>query len=229
MLAHGGGAPERAPDHGAQIFIALCAEQGFVGAFNEEILDRTLSRFTSPHSKVLLVGTRGQIVASERHLAFAWSSPAASHADDVPALANRVTDALYQRLEPRTAAQVSVIHVVPSIAAHGEMVEHRLIPFDCSRFQIVRHSQPPLLTLPAERLLAGVVEAYVYVELCEALMLSFAAESEARVRAMMAARANVKDTLDELTQRYRQVRQDEITADIAELAASADTAVWAAA
>jgi F-type H+-transporting ATPase subunit gamma len=46
------------------------------------------------------------------------------------------------------------------------------------------------------------------VELCEALMLSFAAENEARVR------ANVKDTLDELTQRYRQVRQDEIAADI---------------
>ncbi|MGY6123575.1 F0F1 ATP synthase subunit gamma (plasmid) [Paraburkholderia strydomiana] len=225
VLAHGGGAPERAPDHGAQIFIALCAEQGFVGAFNEEILDRTLSRLTSPHSEVLLVGTRGQIVASERHLAFAWSSPAASHADDVPALANRITDALYQRLEPRTAAQVSVIHAVPGIATHGEIVEHRLIPFDFSRFQIVRHSQPPLLTLSAERLLGGLVEAYVYVELCEALMLSFAAENEARVRAMMAARANVKDTLDELTQRYRQVRQDEITADIVELAAGAGTAI----
>jgi F-type H+-transporting ATPase subunit gamma len=52
------------------------------------------------------------------------------------------------------------------------------------------------------------------VELCEALMLSFAAENEARVRAMTAARANVKDTLDELTQRYPQVRQDEIAADI---------------
>ena len=49
-------------------------------------------------------------------------------------------------------------------------------------------------------------------------MLSFAAENEARVRAMLAARANVKETLDELTQRYRRVRQDEITADIVELA-----------
>lgn len=225
VLAHGRGVPERAPDHGAQIFIALCAEQGFVGAFNEEILDHTLFRLASAHSEVLLVGTRGQIAANERHLTFAWSSPAASHADDVATLANRITDALYQRLEQQAATQVSVIHAVPGIAAHGEIVEHRLIPFDFSRFQAVRRSEPPLLTLPPGRLLAGLVEAYVYVELCEALMLSFAAENEARVRAMMAARANVRDTLDELTQRYRQARQDEITADIVESAASAETAV----
>jgi F-type H+-transporting ATPase subunit gamma len=82
-------------------------------------------------------------------------SPAASHADDVPALASLITDALYQRLEPQTAAEVSVIHAVPGIAAHGENVEHRLIPFDFSRFQMARHSQPPLLTLSVERLLAG--------------------------------------------------------------------------
>jgi F-type H+-transporting ATPase subunit gamma len=56
-------------------------------------------------------------------------------------------------------------------------------------------------------------------------MLSFAAENEARVRAMLAARANVKETLEGLTQSYRQVRQDEITADIVELAAGAATAI----
>jgi F-type H+-transporting ATPase subunit gamma len=55
-------------------------------------------------------------------------------------------------------------------------------------------------------------------------MLSFAAENEARMRAMLAARANVQDTLDELTQSYRRVRQDEITDDIVELAAGAGQA-----
>jgi F-type H+-transporting ATPase subunit gamma len=51
------------------------------------------------------------------------------------------------------------------------------------------------------------------------------AEIEARVRAMLAARANVKETLADLTQRSRQVRQDEITADIVELAAGAGAGV----
>jgi F-type H+-transporting ATPase subunit gamma len=225
VLAHGAGAPMHVPEHGTQIVIALCAEQGFVGSFNEQILERVQSRLASAACECLIVGTRGEIAANERRLTFAWRSPAASHADDVPALASRITDALYLRLDRRVITEVSVIHAVPGIAAHSEIVEHRLIPFDFSRFQIARHSQPPLLTLPAGRLLAGLVEAYVYVELCEALMLSFAAENEARVRAMLAARANVKETLQTLTQSYRQVRQDEITADIVELAASAGTAV----
>jgi hypothetical protein len=38
-------------------------------------------------------------------------------------------------------------------------------------------------------------------------------------------RANVKETLAELTHSYRQVRQDEITADIVELAAGAGASV----
>ncbi|RKE37935.1 F-type H+-transporting ATPase subunit gamma [Paraburkholderia sp. BL23I1N1] len=224
-LSHASGEPARVLEHGARIVIALCAEQGFVGSFNEQIIDHALSRLTSAQCELLLVGTRGEIVANERRLPFAWSSPAASHADDVPSLASRITDALYARLGDRGVTHVSVIHAVPGIAAHCEIVEHGLIPFDFSRFSIERCTQPPLLTLPAGHLLAGLVEAYVYVELCEALMLSFAAENEARVRAMLAARTNVKETLAELTQRYRQVRQDEITADIVELAAGAGAGV----
>lgn len=223
VLAHGSTEPPaRMPEHGARIVIALCAEQGFVGSFNEQIIDHALSHRTSAQSELLLVGTRGEMVANERRLPFAWRSPAPSHADDVPSLASRITDALYVRLGNRGVTHVSVIHAVPGIAAHCEIVEHSLIPFDFSRFSVERRSQPPLLTLPADHLLAGLVEAYVYVELCEALMLSFAAENEARVRAMLAARANVKETLAELTQSYRQVRQDEITADIVELAAGAE-------
>ncbi|MBC8751130.1 MULTISPECIES: F0F1 ATP synthase subunit gamma [Paraburkholderia] len=221
VLAHRAGVSAKTPERGAQIVIALFAEQGFVGAFNEQILDHALTRHPSADCEWLLVGTRGEIAANERRVAFAWSSPAASHADDVPVLASRITDALYLRLDQRPVTGVFVVHAMPGIAARSEVVEHRLIPFDFSRFRVALRDLPPLLTLPAERLLAGLVEAYVYVELCEALMLSFAAENEARVRAMLAAGANVKETLDELTHRYRQVRQDEITADIVELAAGA--------
>ena len=61
----------------------------------------------------LLVGTRGEMAASERRLAVAWSSPAVSHADEVPSLANRITDALYARLGVRAVDHVSIIHALP--------------------------------------------------------------------------------------------------------------------
>lgn len=223
VLAHGRPEPalQSPQDVRARIVIALCSEQGFVGAFNERILDYVQNRTAHAQSELMLVGTRGELLANERHCAVVWNSPAASHADDVLSLAGRITDALYQRLATRAIDSVSLVHALPGGALSGEVVEHQLIPFDFSRFNAHERSLLPLLNLPVERLLAGLVESYVFVEICEALMLSFAAENEARMRAMLAARANVRDRLDELTQSYRRVRQDEITDDIVELAAGA--------
>jgi len=49
------------------------------------------------------------------------------------------------------------------------------------------------------------------------VMLSFAAENEARMRAMIAARSNVASKLDELIGSSRRLRQEEITGEIIEL------------
>jgi F-type H+-transporting ATPase subunit gamma len=78
---------------------------------------------------------------------------------------------------------------------------------------------PPIVTLPPEQLLDQLAEEYVYAELCAAVMLSYAAENEARMQAMIAARSNVERKLDELTASYRNLRQEEITAEIIELSA----------
>ena len=49
-------------------------------------------------------------------------------------------------------------------------------------------------------------------------MLSFAAENEARMRAMIAAHDNVSETLSDLIGQSRRLRQEEITDEITELA-----------
>jgi len=74
-----------------------------------------------------------------------------------------------------------------------------------------------MVTLAPRKLLAKLAEEYIYTQLCEAVMLSFAAENEARMRAMIAARTNVHNTLDGLIQESRRLRQDEITSEIVEL------------
>ena len=55
-------------------------------------------------------------------------------------------------------------------------------------------------------------------------MLSFAAENEARMRAMIAARSNVSRKLDELVGSFRRLRQEEITGEIIELSAGSISA-----
>ena len=80
---------------------------------------------------------------------------------------------------------------------------------------------PPLITLPASRLVARLAEEYVYAALCEAAMHAFAAENEARVAAMVRARRNMETMLERLQALERQVRQEEITAEVVELASGA--------
>ena len=52
-------------------------------------------------------------------------------------------------------------------------------------------------------------------------MRAFAAENEARVAAMVRARRNIETMLDRLRALERQVRQEEITAEVVELASGA--------
>jgi F-type H+-transporting ATPase subunit gamma len=156
------------------------------------------------------------MVAVERGPVFDWSAPMVAHAQEVPVLASRITDALYSRLEKDQATRVTVIHAVPAPSASIEIVERALLPFDFARFKVSRRSVPPITTLPPEQLLAELAEEYVYAELCEEVML-FAAEKEARMAAMIAARSNVARKLDELVASFRRLRQEEITGEIIEL------------
>ena len=147
-----------------------------------------------------------------------------AHAEEVPLLASRITDALYSRLEKGQATRVTVIHAVPAPSAAIEIVERGLLPFDFARFKVVPRSIPPMTTLPPEQLLSELAEEYVYAELCDEVMLSFAAENEARMEAMIAARSNVARTLDELVASFRRLRQEEITSEIIELSAGSISA-----
>ncbi|MDE2006156.1 MAG: F0F1 ATP synthase subunit gamma, partial [Rhodospirillales bacterium] len=80
--------------------------------------------------------------------------------------------------------------------------------------------QPPLTGLAPDLLLVRLAEEYVFAELCEAALSAFAAENEARVAAMVAAKSNIERVRTGLEARERQTRQEEITAEVAELAAA---------
>ena len=203
------------------LVIALCAEQGFAGAFSRRVLDvveRHMKAGGSVRFELLLLGSRGLAAAEERGLRVDWNAAMVAHVDQVGALADRVTEQIYARLESGRAARVTVAHAMP---AFGEIrvVERALAPFDFARFPEARQRAPPIVTLPPPLLLAELAEEYVFAELCEAITLSLAAENEARMHAMTSAKANVAKMLDDLVARSRRLRQEEITNEILELAA----------
>ncbi|MBS0317012.1 MAG: F0F1 ATP synthase subunit gamma [Proteobacteria bacterium] len=200
----------------ATLCIALCAEQGFAGSFNERVLDAADAVAAGAR---FLIGGRGLSVQRMRGSEPDWSAPMIAHPDQVPALAGRIADALYARLDDAAIARVALVYAVPQ-AASFSVVRRWLLPFDYARFPVASRRFPPRIDLPPRELTARLALEYVFAELCEALLLSFAAENQARVQAMITAHANVAHKRDALEAEFRRVRQESITAEIVELSAS---------
>jgi F-type H+-transporting ATPase subunit gamma len=215
-----GGTPAGVPS-GGSLVIALCSEQGFAGAFNSRVLDAAERLVREQRAELFVIGDHGLMVAGERGLTVGWTVPMAAHVEETIDLANRLAEALYDRIRGGVT-EATIVHTVPGQAAEQSIVEKPLVPFDFSRFPAATPTNPPLLNLAPEMLLAHLAEEYVFGELCEAAMLSYAAENQARMRAMIAAHDNVAKRLDELTATARRIRQEEITSEVVELAAAVE-------
>ena len=197
--------------------ILFCAEQGFAGAFSERVLD---AAGDVGDATVLLVGTRGVSAASERGLKHAWSTPMAAHVEAIPSFANRVAEALYDFVARGAVANVELLFS-RSVSGAIRVDRHSLLPIDFRRFARPIEEQAPLTTLGPELLLERLAAEYVFAQLCEAALHAFEAENEARMLAMASAKTNIETKLAGLSQRERQLRQEEITTEIVELAAGA--------
>ena len=141
-----------------------------------------------------------------------------SHSLGLPKLADRIADALYARIADGGIGPIDVVYTDWE-PGQGSRVRHRrVLPFDPGAFPAAA-TEPPLHTLSPQALLAGLTADYVHAQLCNAALHAFAAENEARMEAMAAARNQIERQVTSLEATQRMVRQEEITAEIIELAA----------
>jgi F-type H+-transporting ATPase subunit gamma len=197
--------------------VLFCAEQGFAGAFSERILDAVGADLMT--SDLFLIGTRGSAVAAERGVAARWKSALPSHSAGIPKLADRVAEALYSRIATGETDRLDAIFSEWQ-PGHGIHVNRqRLFPFNMAQFSRPPDTNAPLLNLAPEALLSELTADYLHAQLCNAALHAFAAENEARMEAMAAAHNQIERQLSALRARQQNVRQEEITAEIIELAA----------
>lgn len=204
---------EGAPTSKKRVVILFAAEQGFAGAFNERLLNAALPLLRG--AELFLIGTRGAALAAERGIRAAWTASMPAHPGAVPGLADRIATELYRRIAAGGIGAAEALFV-----RNAALVEIRhLFPLDPKQFMAPRFSNAPLLELRPDLLLADLTADYIHAQLCDAALHAFAAENEARMEAMASAHREIGRQLIELTSRQRIVRQDEITAEIIELAA----------
>lgn len=193
--------------------VLFCAEQGFAGAFSEHVLDHA-----DPGATLFLIGIRGAALAAERGLAPAWRCAFPAASADVPGLAGRIAAALYGAIARGGIGTVEALYCRWLPAAKLQLQRRRLLPIGPADFPAAAPGTAPLLTLPAVALLEGLTADHVHAVLCQAALHSFVAENEARVAMMAAAHRHIEAQLQTLEQTRRVVRQEEITAEIIELA-----------
>jgi F-type H+-transporting ATPase subunit gamma len=211
-----------APSHAKSALILFCAEQGFAGAFSERVLEAAAPDLGD--RAVFIVGQRGATIAREKGIEPAWSESMASQADAIPSFANHLAGDLYGYVARGEVAEVEIVYAHSATTGGTEVERHSLLPIDFERFGRPLTYEAPLISLAPEVLLDRLAEEYVYAQLCEAALHAFTAENEARMIAMLEARTNIETKLTTLSNHERQLRQQEITTEVVELAAGADAA-----
>ena len=162
------------------------AEQGFAGAFSERVLYEVVADLAA--SELFLIGTRGDAVTTERGVTARGKSVMPSHSFGVPKLADRIAEALCVRIATGEIDRLDAVFSQrrPGPGVHVE--RRRLLPLDLSTFSHPRDRNALFINLTPEALLSALAADYLHAQLCDAALHAFAAENEARMDAMAAAR-----------------------------------------
>ena len=205
--------PQRARRRGLLVF---GGEQGFAGAFSERMVDAAAGEAET--AGLFLVGSRATNIAEARGWRAEWSTPMAARLEAIPALANRIVEAIYHRISDATINALDLL-VPRQKSSHPARIERlQVYPLAARPARDMARRPPALLTLAPTVLLEQLVEEYVYARVCAAALQAFVAENLARLETMAAARTHVDRMLEELGREKNRIRQGEITSEIIELA-----------
>jgi F-type H+-transporting ATPase subunit gamma len=205
--------------------VAFGSEHGFVGAFNEHVLDHAVANLAGPNDRLLLVGSRVAMVATERRHRAAWTCPMASHVGGIDDVALRAAEEI-ARQGADDLTKVVIVYTRSSGGATWRLVAETLLPFDIAPYLPRRRDKPtPLSNLASKDLFDKLVEELVFAQLTHAAMESFASENAARLTAMKSAHDNIEDKLVEMTRLEREGRQDEITMELLDIVTGAEAMV----
>ena len=200
--------------------LVFCAEQGFAGAFTERVID-SIGPELDP-DKMFLIGTRGLSIAAARGIVPAWTTAMPSHSPGIPKLADRITTAIFAMVATERIDRLDVVFT-GSDRGRPTIKRQSLFPVDMSHFPKAT-GERPLMQIPIDGLIESLGREYLHALICKAALHAFAAENEARMDAMSAAGSQIARELETFQALLRQVRQEDITAEIIELGTGAKTA-----
>jgi F-type H+-transporting ATPase subunit gamma len=195
-------------------------DHGLCGRFNEVIAEKALEHAASQTTRAklhwLAVGERLQPLLDGQGRLEVLQVP--SSAAGITAVVQRLLLRV-DELRAQGVASVELFHNRPSGRSGYEPNRQRLFPFDRESLQrFARRPWPsrqiPQATMPRADLLRHLLRQRYFFVLFRALAESLAAEHGGRLAAMQAAEKNIDERLDEVSGRFRRVRQEQITGEL---------------
>jgi F-type H+-transporting ATPase subunit gamma len=201
---------------GGRALVVLASEHGFVGGFNQRLIEAVESDLTATDALVI-VGGRGTAFFAERGHSAAWSHPLATRLAGIPETVRFLEEALWPRISRGEIMRAEAIFGRYGRSGELTIERRRLFPLELVRAAGERRGLAPLHELPAPELLEKLTAEYMLAQLSEAATEALAAENAARFAAMESARDNVGRKLETLRLEASRARQEEITTELLDL------------
>jgi len=209
------------PGRGSRALIVCCSEHGFVGGFNERLIEAMESGLASD-DRLFIIGSRGVALAVERGRTVSWSKAMATRVAGAPDLVHALAGELYGRIARGEIGSVDVLF--ERYEQHdGPAVERRrLLPLDTRPVPRQPAQQAALHYLASPILVEKLVGEYVFALMTEAAVESIASENGARFSAMQSAHDSVSKKQVQLGRFAEEARQSEITSELLDLITGAE-------
>lgn len=209
---------------GAIAVATLTSDRGLCGAFNAQVIRRTMDfrRRQSVPVRQVVSGRKGIAFFRFRRIELAESF---SGFTDSPAFENaqEIGQSLTRLFEGEEADEVYLVYNRFHSALVQRPVIMRLLPAAPEEEEGERSTSSPFEFVPdADVILGKLIPRYVETQVFQALLESAAGEHGARMTAMKNATDNANELVETLTLQMNKARQAQITREISEIAAGAE-------
>ena len=204
--------------------VIITADKGLAGAFNSNILRRSLEvirRSSAPDVSLVVVGRKARDFYRRRQWTVArdmigfWDRLAYEHAC-------ALADFFIERyLDGAVDEVVLIYNEFRSVAVHRPVVV-TLLPIPKAEGETAVTGVDYIYEPGPEAILGDLLPRHVRMQVFKALMESLAGEYGARMTAMEAATKNAKDMIGVLTIQYNKARQEKITKELLDIVGGAE-------
>ena len=211
-----------------QGLVVFGSDQGLCGRFNErlvEFLQKNQARAkTQQPPRVLVSGARiaARLEAAGHKLTKTLWSPGSlagvnHHVYEIILI-------LYRWRQKPEMKRIDLFFNNYEPGSSGLPSKVPLLPLDNERLrELMKKKWPgrslPYSSAPTHKLFSALIQQYLFVTIYRAQVQSLASEQASRLLSLQQAEKNIQEHLEELTGRYRNVRQSVITSELLDLVA----------